>query len=43
MITDPRPPKGIVKLNRIGMTAPKHARFTTGFESIILGVARPLT
>ena len=32
---------GIVKLSRIGLTAPQHARFTTGLEPIILGVGQP--
>ncbi len=32
---------GIVKLSRIGLTAPRHARFTTGLEPIILGVDQP--
>ena len=31
----------IIKLSRIGLTAAKHARFTTGLEPIILGVGQP--
>ena len=33
--------EGIVKLSRIGLTNPQHARGTTGFEHIILGVGQP--
>ena len=33
--------EGIVKLSRIALTDPQHARFTTGLEPIILGVDRP--
>ena len=31
---------GIVKLSRIGLTAPQHAWFTAGLEPIILGVGQ---
>ena len=33
---------GIVKLSRIELTDPQHARFTTGSEPIILGGDQPI-
>ena len=33
--------EGIVKLSRIGLPDPQHARLTKGLEPIILGVGQP--